>query len=338
MDVFVSRVSSDGSTLEYSTFLGGIGFEWDSDIAVDASGAAYVSGTTQLGRFPVRNAYQANPGGLMDVFAAKFSATGAVTYATYLGGWGSDYSSKISVDAIGQAHIVGLTLSSNFPTANAYQATHGGGFSDVFVTTLNPAGNGLVFSTFLGGSDQEVDWTQSLGPDVAVGPFGETFVTGTTRSTNFPRREAVQTNYGGGATDAFVAAFDAAGQLESSTYLGGSGQDLGRRVAFDATGALVVAGSTNSTNFPTLQPLQAQNAGEADVFIARITVDMPPPADTIAPTTTIGVSGTAGSNGWFRTNVTITLSASDNQGGSGVSYVEYNLNNGPFQRYSAVLR
>ena len=338
LDVFVSRVSPDGSTLQYSTFLGGIGSESASDIAVDESGAAYVTGTTQLGGFPVRNAYQANPGGFMDmdVFAAKFSAAGAVVYATYLGGFRSDYSPKIAVDSIGRAHIVGLTFSTNFPTANAYQPVHGGGFSDVFVTTLNPAGNGLAFSTFLGGSDQEVDGTQILGPDVALGPFGETFVTGATRSTNFPRREAIQATYGGGAADAFVAAFDAAGQLQSSTYLGGSGQDAGRRVAFDFTGgALVVAGSTNSTNFPARQPLQAQNAGEADVFIARMTVDAPPPADTIAPTTAIGVSGTAGSNGWFRSNVTISLSASDNQGGSGVSYVEYNLDNGPFLPYSA---
>jgi hypothetical protein len=335
MDVFVSRISPDGSTMEYSTFLGGIGSEWDSDIAVDGSGAAYVTGTTQSGGFPVRNAYQSTPGGLMDVFVAKLSATGSVAYATYLGGFGSDYSSKIAVDSLGQAHIVGLTLSPNFPMANAYQPVHGGGFSDVFVTTLNPAGTGLVFSTFLGGSDQEVDSTQSLGPDVAIGPFGETFVAGTTRSTNFPRRDAIQATYGGGATDAFVAAFDAAGQLQSSTYLGGSGQDLGRRVAFDPTGALVVAGSTNSTNFPTREPLQGQNAGDADVFIARIAVDTVPPADTIAPKTTIDASGTAGSAGWFRSNVAVTLSASDNQGGSGVSYVEYSLNSGPFQRYSA---
>jgi hypothetical protein len=334
MDVYVSRISPDGSTLEYSTFLGGSGQEWDSDIAIDGSGAAYVTGTTQLGRFPVRNAYQPNPGGLMDVFVAKMSATGAVAYATYLGGFGSDYSSKIAVDAFGQPHIVGLTLSANFPMANAYQPVHGGGFSDVFVTTLNQAGDGLVFSTFLGGNDQEVDSTQSLGPDVALGPFGETFVIGTTRSTNFPRREAIQTTFGGGFTDAFVAAFDAGGQLQSSTLLGGNGQDHGRRVAFDLTGALVVAGATTSTNFPTREPLQTQNAGDADVFVARIAVETHPPADTFAPTTTIGVSGTAGLNGWFRSNVTVALSASDNQGGSGVSYVEYSLDNLPFQRYN----
>ena len=337
VDVFVSRISPDGSTLDYSTFLGGIGSEWDSDIAVDASGAVYVTGNTQLGHFPVRNAYQAEPGGLMDVFAAKFSNTGAVVYATYLGGWGSDFSPKISVDAIGQAHIAGITASTNFPTANAYQPTHGGGFYDVFVTTLNHAGNGLVFSTFLGGNNQELDQTgnHGPGPDVAVGPSGETFVTGTTSSTNFPTRDPIQTTYGGGGIDAFVAAFDHAGQLQFSTFLGGSANDLGRRVAFDPTGAIVVTGTTNSTNFPTREPLQAQNAGDADVFIARIAVDTLPPADTIAPTTTIGVSGTTGTNGWFRSSVAVALSATDNQGGSGVSYVEYSLNNGSFQRYSA---
>jgi hypothetical protein len=117
--------------------------------------------------------------------------------------------------------------------------------------------------------------------------------------------------------------------------LGGSANDLGRRVAFVLTGAIVVTGTTNSTNFLTREPLQAQNAGDADVFIARIAVDTLPPADTIAPTTTIGVSGTTGANGWFRSSVAVALSATDNQGGSGVSSVEYSLNNGPFQRYSA---
>jgi hypothetical protein len=92
------------------------------------------------------------------------------------------------------------------------------------VTTLNAAGNGFVYSTYLGGNDQEM-WSQSGGPAVAIGPSGDAFVTGSTRSTNFPTRDAIQFTYGGGSSDAFVANFDSAGQLVNSTYVGGSGPD-----------------------------------------------------------------------------------------------------------------
>ena len=99
----------------------------------------------------------------------------------------SDYAPRIAVDANGQAHVVGITLSTNFPTAHAFQPTHGGGFYDAFVTTLNASGTGLVYSTYLGGNDQET-WSQSGGPAVAIGPSGDAFVTGSTRSRPWPGR------------------------------------------------------------------------------------------------------------------------------------------------------
>jgi hypothetical protein len=329
-DVFVSRISADGSSLEYSTYLGGTSSESASDIAIDSAGAAYVVGTTQSTDFPTLNPFQGAAGGLMDVFVAKLSEAGSLTYATYLGGWGSDYSPRVAVDAAGQAHVVGVTFSQNFPVANAHQPSFGGGYSDVFVTTLNQAGSGLVYSTFLGGGDQEVDGSQSLGPAVAVGPSGETVVTGTTRSRNFPTRDAIQSAHAGGSTDAFVANFDSAGHLQYSTYLGGTGDDYGRRVAVDSTGSIVVVGATSSHDFPTRHALQSSNAGAEDVFVARI-ASVPP--DTTAPTTTVVASGTPGSNGWYRSPVQITLTAADDAEGSGVGFIEYSVNEGVFQRY-----
>lgn len=331
-DVFVSRISADGSSLEYSTYVGGTGPESFSDIAVDANGAAYVTGTTQSVDFPTVNPFQAHAGGLMDVFVVKLSEAGSLVYGTYLGSFASDYMPRIAVDTSSQAHVVGITLSSNFPTANAAQPSHGGGFSDIFVTTLNAAGNGLVFSTFLGGSDQEVDSTQSLGPDVAIGPAGETIVTGTTRSRNFPTRDAVQPAFAGGATDAFVARYDSIGRIEYASYLGGSSDDYGRRVTVDSTGAAIVVGATTSVDFPTRHAWQTTNAGGADVFVARIGEGV---ADTTAPTTRISASGTSGLNGWYRSSVQITLSATDDAGGSGVAFIEYSVGDGPFQRYDA---
>src|SRR4029453_15810624 len=220
-DSFVSRISADGSRLEYSTFIGGTSSEWGTDISVDSSGAAYVAGITQSIDFPVLNAFQPNAGGLMDVFIAKISDAGALVYSTYLGGWSSDYAPKIAVDGSSQAHVVGITLSTNFPAANAFQPAHGGGFYDAFVTTLSASGSSLVYSTYFGGNGQDGFWQSSGGPAVAVGPSGDTFVTGATASNNLPMRDAIQPTHGGGGSDAFVANLDAAGQLAYSTYFGG---------------------------------------------------------------------------------------------------------------------
>jgi hypothetical protein len=332
-DVFISRISADGSLLEYSTYLGGSGSEGSSDIAIDATGAAYVAGSTGSSDFPTLNPFQPNPGGAGDVFVVKLSAAGSLLYGTYLGGSAADYMPRIAVDASAQAHVVGITLSRDFPVASAWQPTLGGG-SDIFVTTLNAAGSGLVYSTYLGGSDQEVDGSGSLGPDVAIGPTGEAVVTGTTRSVDFPTLRAVQATYAGGATDAFVARYESTGRLAYSTYLGGSGDDSGRRVAVDSTGSAIVVGATTSVDFPTRSPLQSTNAGGADVFIARIDHGAPP-LDTTPPTTHIAASGTAGLNGWYRSAVQISLTAVDDPGGSGVAFIEYSVGNSAFQRYSA---
>jgi hypothetical protein len=332
-DSFVSRISADGSRLEYSTYLGGTSSESESDVAVDSSGAAYVAGTTQSTDFPVLNSFQSSAGGLMDVFVAKISEAGSLVYSTYLGGWASDYAPRIAVDGSGQAHIVGITLSMNFPVANAFQPMHGGGYYDVFVTTLNAAGNGLVYSTYLGGNDQEDTYSQSGGPAVAIGPSGDAFVTGSTRSINFPARDPIQPTYGGGPSDAFVANFDAAGQLVYSTYLGGTGADYGTWVAVDPAGSVAVAGATSSTDFGTRRAIQPANAGSEDVFIARIAPGTAPP-DTTAPTTVVELSGTAGSNGWFKSSITVALRAVDDDEGTGVAFIEYSLNGGAWLRYN----
>jgi hypothetical protein len=328
-DVFISRLSADGSELEYSTYLGGSTWESEPDIAIDEGGNAYVAGATQSDDFPVLNPVQsAAGGGWEDVFVAKISHSGDLVYATYLGGRDSDYNVRIAVDAAGRAHVAGLTRSADFPTVNAFQTTLGGRV-DAFVTTLNETGTGFVYSTFVGGTDDESDWF--YGPGIAVWSSGESVISGTTKSFDFPTRNALQAARAGGVTDAFVTKFDASGGVEFSTYLGGTGYDSGRRVAIDATGAVIVAGVTSSTDFPTQGALQATNAGGEDAFIARIEAD---PRDTFAPTTTVIPSGVAGSNGWYRSSVTVALAAQDDSGGSGVATIEYSIDGGAFQHYN----
>jgi hypothetical protein len=334
-DAFVGTLSADGSRLDFSTFIGGSSTEGANSIAVDSNGNRYVTGDTFSVDFPTVQPIQPGFGGTWDSFVVKLSSAGVPVYSTYLGGSATDYSARIAVDAGGRAYVTGLTLSTNFPIHNARQPVHGGGFSDAFVTALNEDGSALVYSTFLGGSAMENDSTQSLGPAIAVTPSGEVSVTGTTQSTNFPvTADAWHRSHAGGVTDVFVSRFDASGTLRYSTFLGGRGADYGRAIAVDSTGAMMVAGYTDSTDWGTSGTPQPSYAGSEDAFVVKLSADATPP-DTIAPTTTLAASGTPGIPGWYKSPVTITLSAVDNLQGRGVSFIEYSLNGGLFQRYSA---
>jgi beta-propeller repeat-containing protein/FIMAH domain-containing protein len=333
-DAFAATLSAGGGSLEFSTYLGGSKADEATGIAIDADGNTYIAGNTQSQDFPVLHPVQPGFGGTSDVFVVKISATGVLTYATYLGGSGSEYHARIGVDADGQAHVAGVTWSmSDFPVRNAYQPAAGGGFADVFVSVLNDAGDGFVYSTYLGGSDKETDGSQSLGPVLAVTPSGDTYVTGTTQSADFPTTaDAIQATRAG-VNDGFVARLDPSGQLKYSTFIGGSGEDNPRGVAVDAGGAVVVAGYTSSADWPLVSALQPALAGPDDGFIARIAEDAIP-SDTIAPETTIATSGSQGSSGWYRSAVDVTLSAADNPDGAGVQTIEYALGAGAFHPYS----
>jgi hypothetical protein len=328
-DAFVATIGADGNTLEFSTYFGGSGHERATDIAVDADGARYVVGETMSTDLPVVNPVQPSFGDLQDAFALRIGPEG-VTYATYLGGNGFESETRVAVDASGRAHIAGLTWSMNYPVVNAFQPEPGGGFSDLFVSVLDLSG-AFVHSTYLGGNGAETDWSQSLGPDVAVTSSGETYVTGTTQSLNFPvSANAFQPTHGGGHSDVFVTRIDTAGQLQYSTYLGGSGDDYGRSVALDVNGEVGVAGYTNSTDFPTRNAFQPIPAGSDEGFIARISQESGP---SDRPPVTVALSGTAGLGGWYRSAVVVTLSATD-ESGSGVAAIRYRLNGGPLETYT----
>jgi Beta-propeller repeat len=255
--------------LEYSTFLGGNGSgenEIATSIAVDSTGNAYVAGNTDSTDFPIANAVQGTQAGVADVFVSKLNAAGsALIYSTYLGGNGFDGCSGIAVDSAGNVYLAGATLSSNFPTVNAVQATWGGNASsDAFVAKLNAAGSALVYSTYLGGTGSDG------AAAIAVDSTGNAYVTGGTESTNFPTANAFQSALASPA-DAFVTKFNAAGSaLVYSTYLGGIGEDRGRSIAVDSTGSVYVTGYTYSANFPTANALQAARAGDRDAFVTKV--------------------------------------------------------------------
>ncbi len=251
--------------LKYSSYLGANGVECMA-IATDLAGNIYVAGRTATpGVIPLANAFQPTKGGGADVFVAKLDPAGAnLIYSTYLGGSGNDEGLGIAVDRQENAYVTGVTDSPNFPvTPGAFQTTLAGG-ADAFVAKLDPGG-GLVYCTYLGGSADD------RGHAIAVDPVGSAYITGSTRSTNFPVRRrgpwwwpwrrALQPTYGGGWNDAFVTKLDPTGSaLVYSTYLGGSGSDSGRGIGLCGDYWPHITGVTDSPNFPTtanaFQPTQ----------------------------------------------------------------------------------
>jgi Big-like domain-containing protein/carboxypeptidase family protein/beta-propeller repeat-containing protein/IPT/TIG domain-containing protein len=282
-DAFVTKFSSAGNTLVYSTYLGGTatsgteGGDVVADIAVDSAGSAYVTGQTYSTNFPVVNAIQSFRNGGNDAFVTKFSPAGnSLIYSTYLGGSYTDpfiylfgdSGQDIAVDAAGNAYVIGETYSFDFPTANAYQsfnASSSFGLSDAFVTVLNSTGTGFIFSTYLGGESYDG------GDSIALGSSGEVYVVGSTQSTNFPTTDAVQ-NTNNGGMDAFVTKFNNTGSgLVYSTYLGGSATDTANAIALDSADNAYIAGYTASSNYPTANALRPANGGGNDVFVSKIT-------------------------------------------------------------------
>ncbi|HEV2706997.1 MAG TPA: SBBP repeat-containing protein, partial [Pyrinomonadaceae bacterium] len=249
----------------YSTYLGGLNPEIARAIAVDASGHAYVTGFTRSDKFPTLNPVQSTLNGTQDVFVTKLNAEGtALVYSTYLGGSSSEEARGIAVDAEGNAYLTGLTGSTNFPLANAIQAAP----NDAFVTKLNETGSALVYSTYIGGTSSE------FGEAIAVDSFGNAYVAGSTFSSNFPTVNPIQASFGG-FTDAFALKIKADGTaFVYATYLGGSGADIAKGIAVDASGNAYLTGDTSSDKFPTANALQAKNAGgDADSFVTKIDAD-----------------------------------------------------------------
>jgi len=266
-DSFVAKLNATGSALVYSTYLGGSGNEevFPPDIAVDPSGNAYVIGATTSSDFPTVNPLQAQLAKCAfsgfhtcdDAFVSKLNATGsAFVYSTYLGGNDDDIGTGIAVDTSGDAYVAGFTSSTNFPTVNPLQAKCAGSFcNDVFVAKLNAMGSALIYSTYLGGSNGDGSSSTSFLARIAVDPFGNAYVTGSTTSTDFPTANPLQTSCAGPLSlcrDIFVTKMNPTGSaLVYSTYLGGSDVDDSSGIALDASGNVYVTGTTTSTDFPT---------------------------------------------------------------------------------------
>jgi Big-like domain-containing protein/beta-propeller repeat-containing protein len=282
-DAFVAKINPEGSALVYSTFLGGSLSDYASAIAVDDAGNAYVTGGTESSDFPTKNPLQPLfGGGYWDGFVTEINSEGSgLVYSTFLGGGGDENHSPgtpaIAVDSTGNTYVTGWTNSIDFPVSpNAFQRKCNRGsncyaYGDAFVAKISPAGSAFVYSTYLGGSKD--DLTNGIAADNA----GNAYVTGSTRSPNFPTTPgAFQTSCGDGQQcqygDAFVTKLNPSGSaLVYSTFMGGSGYDYGHDIAVDSTGSAYVTGWTSSTNFPTRNAMQpASGGGQYDAFVFKL--------------------------------------------------------------------
>jgi len=257
---FLSKIDGTGS-LEWTSYLGG------SDgmglgVAVDASGNAYATGWTRSSDFPFSGGFDSTLGGVLDAFVAKVDASGALVWASYLGGSGDDYGFRqgIAVDAVGNVYVTGGTSSSDFPSTGGFDSTLGG-TGDAFVTKVDAAGSSLAWSSFLGGSGYDE------GNDVVTDGTGNAYVSGVTTSPDFPSGGGFDMSLGG--TDAFVAKIDATGSLTWSSFLGGSAQEQVGDVAVDGSGNVFVTGWTDSYDFPSGGGFDTNLDGR-DAFLTKV--------------------------------------------------------------------
>ncbi len=276
---FVVKLNPRGSALVYSTYLGGSSRQEAYALALDAAGDAYVAGYTASTDFPTTpGAFQTSIAAPEAGFVAKLNPTAsALVYSTYVGGSGTGSNpcaacaAGITVDNAGEAYVSGLTWETDFPvTAGAFQTAYAGGFHDAFLVKLNAAGSALVYSTYLGGSEDDG------AVAVALDSAGQLYVRGNTFSKDFPTTAGAFQTVEGGSSDVFFTILNPAGSsLIYSTYLGGSGHEFGhatRSMVLDTREppSAYLTGYTSSSDFPvTSGAFQTVFGGVYDAFVSK---------------------------------------------------------------------
>ena len=266
-DAFLASVAPGGSSLLFSTYFGGWGSDYGLGVASRGDGAAWICGYTESTDLPLQSPFQAGyAGGSYDGIVAAFSSSGSLLCSSYLGGAGEDYLNRIAVADGGDSPcLLGRTTSMDFPTIDSYQATLSRVSYDAVVARLASSGSALLFSSYFGGVGSEE------GAALAVGPEGEIFLGGYTYSSDFPTLNSWQSSLAGGTVDAFAAVFSSDNTLSFSSYLGGTGDDIGYAAAIDSAGGWLLGGMTSSPDFPLLHPCQSSHAGgEYDCFLSAI--------------------------------------------------------------------
>lgn len=275
-DAFITKFSADGTSLVFSTYFGGDGNDYGQGVTLDFSGDIFVTGITASTNFPTTpGTYQPTyPGVPFSSFLAKFTPSGtSLTYSTYLA---DSLAFGIAIDSTGNAFVTGSAGDTAFPvTPGAFQTLHGAfGGNDAFVTEFDSTASSLVYSTFLGGNGNDA------GNAIALDSSDDAYVTGQTWSSDFPLQAPLDSTYYAGVPTSFVSELTSDGSaLAFSSYWGGGidgfGSSQANAIAVSAPGTIYTAGSTQTPDFPVVNPIQSQMLGPGDAFIARFEV----PAD-----------------------------------------------------------
>jgi Bacterial Ig-like domain/PQQ-like domain len=247
---FLVRLSADGSTYEYASFLGGSGDDSIFGVALDSFGEIYLCGLTSSWDFPTLNGYDHTYNGGDDYFVSRLDGSGtALLYSTFLGGSGRDAYPNMVVAATGLIYLTGWTESWDFPTTSgAYDPTFNGNREGLCVLLdMNEfATNGLLASTYLGTSAH--DYTRAI----ALDPDGDVWLCGETASSGFPTTPYAYDTTLGGSNDLVIVEFNSTlSQMLYSTFVGGSASEYHDQfLGIDAVGAFYVWARTDSEDYP----------------------------------------------------------------------------------------
>jgi hypothetical protein len=281
-DVFILKLTADGQTLVYSTFIGGGSSDAGLALTVDDQYNVYVAGYTASTDFPVLSAYDNSKSSGYDAFVLKLQADGAaLTFSTFIGGNSDERIYSMAIDESNNVYGIGSSSSSDWPVVNPFQATSGGG-EDVVVIKLSNDGTTLMFSSYLGGSSSD------RAHDMSLDSKNRVVLTGWTLSSNYPVANAIDGSFGGSYDVILSRVNTTSGSLDFSTYLGSSGDDRGHGIAIDPDDNIYFEGWTSSSAFPTVNAYDSSHNGGNDIFITKVAAN----GTTILFSTFLGGSGT----------------------------------------------
>ena len=273
-DIIVLKLSADGSTLLYSTYIGGNGSDVAYGIDIDASGCVYVTGCTDSTNFPVVNAYDDTYNGknaeFGDCFILKLSSDGSsLIYSTYFGGSGDDLAFAVTIDFENNVIFTGETTSTDFPLHNAIDSKFDGVVECIFVK-IATNGSTVIFSTYFGETEQ---YGFERGYALVTNDNGDIYFTGKTFSDNITVTD--ETTFGSyhGATDTFLVKLSGDGSLLYSACIGGQMEDDPHAIKIDSANNLYLAGVTNSNDFPVVNAYDDEYSYRSDIYLMKLSMN-----------------------------------------------------------------
>ncbi|MFW9923674.1 MAG: SBBP repeat-containing protein [Candidatus Thorarchaeota archaeon] len=286
LDCFVTLFAANGQSVIFSTLLGGTGADAGRGIIFDENNDIFLTGQMGSCTLSTSGVFQVGfGGGAADAYVAKFKANGSLEFYSFLGGTGYDRANGIALDSQGNILITGHTTSPDFPTANPYQAACAGSL-DVFVAKIDPLGQNLNFSTYIGGSSSDNGYSITLDSEDNI------VVTGQTNSLNYPTNFEPLLPISSGVNILASKLSSDGSTLLFSSMIGGTYTDVGVSVSWYDNDSFIILGFTYSTDLPTSNAFQEEFGGVCDMFIMKVEFPNILPTETANSISFIGISFT----------------------------------------------